>query len=80
MTGSRAYCNLPSSANKDELAEGAFTKDSNTSSLIPAISKTPIPALASAVTPSLLSMYINVDLQKTTRLVLELFIQSQEHG
>ena len=81
MAGSRTHRN-PSLGGKDELA-GAPTKGNST----PAVShaSTPIPAYAPAPTPAPASApgpperYTDKDLQRDTKLALELFVKGQEH-
>lgn len=66
-------CNF-ASISKDKFIEDApriLTKGSNTLTLTPAIFH------AFASTPSLLGMYTDVNLQKTNKLALELFIKDQ---
>ena len=81
MTGTRtrrSFCRNLSLGRKDEFAggpSGALTKSSNTPTLSPAISWVQIPAPPPAPIPtSLRNMYTNLNLQKTTKLALELFI------
>ena len=74
---------------EDELA-GAPTKSTPTPSPVvsrtqtPAPAQNPAPAPALAPVPALASgqpgMYTDVDLQRATRLALELFVKGQEHG
>ena len=75
-------------------ASGALTNDNGTSESISAVSHTPtpapaqIPALAHAPTPTpapasapgLPGRYTDEDLQRVTKLALELFVKGQEHG
>lgn len=65
-------CNFPP-AKKYELAGRALTKNSNTNTPIPAIFCAPNPVF----TPALAlfeNIYTNIDLQKATKLALDLFI------
>ena len=85
MAGPRTRRNPPL-AGGDELARGAPTKSSGTPTPTPVISRPPTPALAisptqvPALAPGPPSMYTDVDLQRATRLALELFVKSQKHG
>ena len=68
-------------AGKDELAGaagGAVTNDNGTSSHTPSMSRvsTPVPAPAPALV-ELVAKYTNADLQKATKLALEMFVQGQ---
>lgn len=82
MTGPRTRqspWNNPPPISKNELAEdapGAPTEGSSTPTPSPAISPalTPVPAQAPTPAPGLPGMYTNIDLQKATRLALELFV------
>lgn len=67
---------------EDKFAEDVTTKDSNTPTLSLAIScpQTPASAQVPIFAPSLPGMYTNINLQKATRLALELFIKGQEYG
>lgn len=71
MVGLQTYRN-PTSTSKDELAKKTLTEGSNTFTPILAASKVPTPAPASTL--GLPVIYINVDLQKTTRLALKSLI------
>lgn len=65
--------------NKERLAENtlrASIKGNSTSTPTSAAFCTPIYAPTSV--PNLPDIYINIDLQRTTRLALKLFIKSQE--
>ena len=57
---------------------GAPTNGSNTPEPIPAVSRTPTSALVSA--SGLPWRYTDEDLQRATKLALELFVKGQEHG
>ena len=86
MAGPRTRRNPPLGG-KDELA-GAPTKGNST----PAVScaPTPAPAQGPAPTPAPASVpasaqgpprrYMDEDLQRATKLALELFVKGQEHG
>ena len=81
MAGTRArqsFCrNLPP-AGKNELARAALkalTNDSGTPSYTPAVSRVPTPAPAPLLTPAkLVVKYTDADLQRATKLALELFV------
>ena len=76
MAGPRT-CQNSSPTGKYKLAENvprASTKNNNTSTSIPAIFQTPTPTSALAPILILLSLYINFDLQKATKLALKLFV------
>lgn len=92
MVEPHIYRNLPPTS-KDELARdtlGVLIKGSGTSNLTsavfyaftlalalaqaPALTQTPAPALG------LPSMYTNIDLQRATKLALELFFKGWEHS
>ena len=81
MAGPRTRCN-PLSAGKDKLATGAPSKGSGIPNPTLAAFCTPIPALTQdpAPAPGPPGIYTDVDLQKTTRLALELFVKGQEYG
>ena len=79
MAGPRTRHN-PTPVGEDELAGGVSTEGSNTFTSSPAQTPAPAPAQAPAPSPGPPGMYINVDLQRTTRLVLELFVKGQKHG
>ena len=84
MAGPRTRRNPPLGG-KDELA-GAPTEGNST----PAVSHTPTPAPAQALAltpapapasvPGPLGRYTDEDLQRATKLALELFVKGQEHG
>ena len=59
-------------------AGGAPTNGSGTPEPTPAVSCAPIPAPAFGPGPP--GRYTNKDLQKATKLVLELFVKGQEYG
>ena len=74
----------PHLGGEDELTgspPGAPTKGSNTPTLFPPVSwvQTPVDTLAPTPAPPR-GMYTNVDLQRATKLALELFIQGQVHA
>ena len=81
MAGPRICCSFrrnPPSGGEDELVRGppgALTKGSNTSTSSPPISwvQTPTDILALTPTP-FRGTYTNVDLQRATKLALELFV------
>ena len=77
MTGPRTRRNPPP-AGKDGLARGVPFEGSGTFTSTPAASRTPTPASASALGPP--GKYTDEDLQRATKLALELFIWGQEHG
>lgn len=79
MASSYICCNLLF-VNKDELAERALTK-SSIFIPTPIACKTSILAHAPvfAPVPGLLGMYINLDLQKVTKLVCKSFVQGQKY-
>lgn len=87
MAGLYIYYNLVF-IGKDELVGKVFTKNSNTLILSPNIFQAQIfaptqasaPTQAPAPTSGLPNMCTNVDLQKTTRLALELFFKGQKYG
>ena len=58
----------------------APTDDSGTPKPIPAISRAPTPAFALASVPGPLKRSTNKDMQRATKLALELFVKSQEDG
>lgn len=75
---SLCYNVLP--AGKVKLASRALTKKSSTNILTPAVCRAPTPISAPAPTPAPpRSMYINMDLQKTPKLALKLFVQDQTY-
>lgn len=74
MTGPCACCNALLPAGKDEFAGEASTNSSNISAVSHAF--TPI----STPTPGLPNRYTDEKLPKATKLALESFIWSQEHG
>ena len=90
MAGPHTCCNFFADG-KDKLAGKTFTNDSGTLKPTPAVSHTPIPALAQilapaqalAPTPATASTsgpparYIDKDLNGTTKLALELFVKGQ---
>lgn len=85
MAGPCTHCNS-SSESKDRLAESilrAFTENNSTCilSLVVSRAQNPTPAQKSALTPTLdlPSIYTDVNLQKTTKLALELFFKGQKH-
>ena len=57
-------------------AGGAPTNDSGTPKPTPAVSRAPAPAFA----PGPPGRYTDEDLQRATKLALELFVKGQEHG
>ena len=59
-------------------AGGASTNSSDTLKPTPAVYHTPTLALASA--SGLPERYTDKDLQRATKLALELFVKDQEHG
>ena len=61
-------------------ASGVPTDDSGTLDATPAISCAPTFASAPASVPGPLKRYMDEDLQRTTKLALELFVKGQEHG
>ena len=74
------------STNENELARStpwAPTNDTGTFSYTPAVSRDPTPAPAPVVVPApteAVAKYIDKDVQKTTQLALNLFIQGQEQA
>ena len=74
----RSFCHNPPPGDENELAggpTGAFTKGSNTSTPSPPVSRAQTPADALAPTSApLRGMYTDTDLQRATKLALELFI------
>lgn len=86
MTDLRIYRNS-TPVKEDKFAKSIPTKDSNTftSSLAIfwaqtlAFTQASTPAWAFVFTPGLPSMYTDINLQKTTRLALKLFIKDQEY-
>ena len=80
MAGPRNCRSLQSNSlptSKDELAEGALeasTKSSDTVTLTPAISLAPVPALGMP------GLYMDVNLQRATKLALKLFMKGQKYG
>ena len=74
----RSLCQNPPPVGKDELAgavSGAFTNDSGTPSLTPAVSRVPTPTSAPLFAPAkLVAKYTNADLEQTTNLALESFV------
>ena len=64
----------PPLAGKDELAGGAPSEDSGTPTPTLAASKAPTPAPAPASAPGPPGKYTDEDLQRATKLTLELFI------
>ena len=77
----QSFWQNPPPAGKDELAEaasGAFTNDGGTFSHTSVVSSVPTPAPATPLASAeLVAKYINADLQKATKLALEVFVQSQ---
>lgn len=76
MARLQTCCNL-TPINKNEFAEnilGASIDSNNIFTPILNASWASIPTSNFFLTLSLLSIYINIDLQKTTRLALELFV------
>ena len=69
---------------KDELARaalGAFTNNNDTLSYTPTVSRIPTPAPTLPLTfIKLVAKYINADLQQTTKLALESFVQEQQQA
>ena len=61
-------------------AGGAPTDDSGTPVPTPAVSRAPTPAPAPASASGPPGRYTDEDLQRTTKLALELFVKGQEHG
>ena len=61
-------------------AGGAPTNDSGTPVPYPVVSRAPTPASATASVPGPPGRYTDEDLQRTTKLALELFVKGQEHG
>ena len=72
----------PSPTGEDELtgaAPRALTNDSGTPSHTPAVSRVLIPAPAPSSAPAkLVDKYTNANLQRATKLALELFVQGQQ--
>lgn len=66
---------------ENKFAGGATTKGSNTSMAFLAQTSPPSQALALAPTFTLgpLSIYTNINLQRTIRLTLKLFVKGEEH-
>ena len=79
MAGPRTWRNAPPAGN-DELAGRAPSKGSGIPTPTPAASRAPIPAPASASALGPPGKYTDEDLQRATKLVLELFLLGQEHG
>ena len=77
----RSPCRNPLSASKDELAgapPGVCINDSGTLSHTPAMSRIPTPASAFLfASAELVAKYTNANLQRNTKLDLELFVQGQ---
>lgn len=91
MVGPQARHNALPPVGKDELAGGAPwapTKSNSTPISIPAASwaptptptQTPAPTQAFAQAPGPPGLYMDADLQKATKLALDLFVKGQEHG
>lgn len=59
---------------KDKLVRKVFTESNNIFNPISATSKAFIPIFASIFALSFSGIYTNIDLQKTTRLTLKLFV------
>lgn len=76
MSKPNTYYNF-SLVSKDELTGKALSKDSNISILLPNIfyTLTPIPTQILIPAPGLLGIYTDMNLQKTTMLVLKLFVK-----
>ena len=74
----RSSCRNPPPAGKDELAQAtprALTNDSGTSSYTFAVPYVPTPTPASSFAPAeLVAKYTNADLQRATKLTIELFV------
>ena len=74
----------PPPAGEDELAgavPGAPTDDSGTPSHTPAMSRVPTPAPAPPpASAKLVAKYTDANLQKATKLALELFVQGQQQA
>ena len=79
MAGPKTQCNLPP-AGKDELAGGAPSKGSGTSTPTSAAFRALTPALAPASALSPPGKYTDKDLQRATKLALESFVWGQKHG
>ena len=87
MAGPRtrhSLCRNPPPGNEDELVggpPGALTKGSNTSTPSPPVSWTQTPVDTPTTIPaSSRGMYTDANLQRATKLALELFIQGQAHA
>ena len=82
MAGLYTRCNPPLGG-KNELA-GAPTKGNSTPAVFraptPALAQAPAPILALASTPDPQGRYTDKDLQRATKLALELFVKDQEHS
>ena len=81
MAGSfayRSFCQNLFSNGKDELAGIALTEGSGISSAM-LYTATPTLVLSPTLT-KLVARYSNIDLQKATKLSLNLFIQDQQQG
>ena len=77
----RSPCFNPPPTGNDELAggaPGALTNGSGIFTPTTATSCTPTPTPAPVPGPT--GMYTDVDLQRATKLALELFVKGQEHG
>ena len=79
MVGPRTRRNPPP-AGKSELAGGTPSKGSGTPTPTPATSRAPTPASAPASASGALGKYTDENLQRATKLALELFVWGQEHG
>lgn len=81
MAGPRTWRN-PSPVGKDKLTGKTPSKSSDTPTSTSIISCASIsaPTQNPAPAPSQLGMYTNVDLQRATKLALELFVKGQKHG
>ena len=76
-------CYNSPTAGKDEVTKDALEvpiKSNSTFTCSPTISCVLIPALAQVPIPGPPDLYTDVDLQKTTKLALELFVKGQKHG
>ena len=79
MAGPRIRRNPPP-ADKDELAGGVSSEGGGIPTLTSTTSKALTPALVPASTLGPPGKYTDEDLQRATKLALELFVQGQEHG
>lgn len=82
MTGSRICRNLTLTS-KDKLDEDALrapTKSRGTFTFTSTVSQASTPISVPVPAPILLGIYTNVNLQKTTKMILELFVESQKQG